>query len=374
MFKTMPFSRWHLVGFIATVLFPVLVSGSGALHAGTIRLKSRAVTASSLVRMGDVAEITAADPQWAQSCRNVVLAPAPPSGGRLQISFDEIRSRLHARGFNLADMEFSGRSVVTVVARQKPRETETSVTTVSGEERPVSQWQRKQAEKRVREAVRRHLRQKDAGLEDVALSLRVPPDDVKRLLEDPQNGYQVRGGRPPWNAPQTFTLQFLDSDGQQQEVTVRGRIQQRPKIVALQHAVPRGHVLRASDLAWKTGESPGGGYTQMQEVIGRETVRALRKGDALDGQDIRNVPLVRTNDIVTVSSRQPGIVVQRQLKAREDGARGDTVTLVTLDGRNKVLARVTGFHEAEVVGAEQSSQENRPRTAERIQFVKKRNQ
>ena len=39
------------------------------------------------------------------------------------------------------------------------------------------------------------------------------------------------------------------------------------------------------------------------------------------------------------------------MKARDDGARGETVTLVSLDGRKKLLATVIGYHEAEVIGS-----------------------
>jgi hypothetical protein len=53
-----------------------------------------------------------------------------------------------------------------------------------------------------------------------------------------------------------------------------------------------------------------------------------------------------------VSARRPGITVRRQLKTRGDGAVGETVTLVTLDGRQQLLARVTGYHEAEAIGGD----------------------
>jgi hypothetical protein len=43
-------------------------------------------------------------------------------------------------------------------------------------------------------------------------------------------------------------------------------------------------------------------------------------------QDVQRVPLVRSNDIVTVTVRRGGITVKRPLKARSEGAAGDTIT------------------------------------------------
>jgi flagella basal body P-ring formation protein FlgA len=61
------------------------------------------------------------------------------------------------------------------------------------------------------------------------------------------------------------------------------------------------------------------------------------------------VPLVRANDVVTVYSRVGGVSVRTLMKAREDGALGEAVALTSLDARGRVLARVTGYHEAEVI-------------------------
>src|SRR5690606_34127807 len=101
------------------------------------------------------------------------------------------------------------------------------------------------------------------------------------------------------------------------------------------------------------------------QVIGRETTRSLSAGQSLTADDVQNVPLIRTGDIVTVYSRKPGVVVRMEAKARSGGALGDQVILMTLDGREKLQARVTGFHQAEVVGSS-SSQSNAPAVGIRL--------
>ena len=121
--------------------------------------------------------------------------------------------------------------------------------------------------------------------------------------------------------------------------------------MAVKHTVARGQVLKASDLVWRQSKGNGRTFQRMEEVMNKETTRTLRPGVPILAGDVRKIPLIRNNDIVTVYARKPGLSVEWQLKARSEGAMGDTVTLVTLDGREKVLARVTGYHEAETLNS-----------------------
>ncbi len=92
-------------------------------------------------------------------------------------------------------------------------------------------------------------------------------------------------------------------------------------------------------------------FTAMGDLLGREASRPLPAGHLLKQDDIREVPLVRTNEICTVYSGQAGLVIRRQYKARSDGAKGQTIPMISLDSGTQILARVTGLHEAVVVGA-----------------------
>ena len=71
--------------------------------------------------------------------------------------------------------------------------------------------------------------------------------------------------------------------------------------------------------------------TRLGDALGKETTRPLRAGQPITTADVVRVPLVRTNDIVTVVVRRPGIAVRRQCKALSTGSLDDTVTLVALD-------------------------------------------
>jgi flagella basal body P-ring formation protein FlgA len=110
-------------------------------------------------------------------------------------------------------------------------------------------------------------------------------------------------------------------------------------------------MVTAEDLAWlHVREMPReAALEQPDQAIGKEATRPLRAGEPISDADVRVVPLVRSGDIVTIYSRQRGIVARIEAKATGNGALGDLVEFSTLDRREKLRAQVTGFHEAEVL-------------------------
>lgn len=91
------------------------------------------------------------------------------------------------------------------------------------------------------------------------------------------------------------------------------------------------------------------GVGSLEEVVGKEVRRSIRPGAVITSEDVQSLALVRNNDPVTVTSRAGGVSVKREMRSRGNAAKGESVTLVSLDGRERVVARVTGYHEAEIV-------------------------
>jgi flagella basal body P-ring formation protein FlgA len=325
---------------VASALFATEAS------AAAVRFHKSASVASSVVRLGDVAEIVDSNPETAEHLRSITIAPTPAAGRSLRLDFATIRSRLQAVGINLATTEFAGSSVVLVSSSSQgaPAEEQSP--------RGVSDRDYERATRLVSQAVEQYISRNYPQMGNPAAAVELREEDVPLLLEAATSGYEVKGGQAPWNAPQQMAIRFLDRQEHLQEVAVQCRLTPRPYVIAVKYTMPAGQVLQESDLVWIPTSDPSTGIERPQDIIGRETTRALRKNEAVRPQDIRSIPLVRGNDIVTAYSRASGITVKRQLKARTDGLLGDTVTLVTLDGRQRIVARVIGFHEAEVIGSD----------------------
>ena len=352
-------------GLLALALVLLL---SDATDAAIIRLRKSTTVNSSIIRLADVADVLDTDSRTVEQLEQVVLAPSPVPGKPLRLEFHTVRIRLQALGINLANIEFSGSSVVAVTSLKS--------TTTSEPERhgflnrlpKVADWQRKRATELVTKAIEQHLKRISPELAHATVEIHVPENDVLKVLKGAVSGFRIQGGGAPWNAPQTFHVAFLITKEQVYRTQVAGRILLQPRILAVKHTVPRGHVLKAADLVWRQADTAGQHFTRLDEVIHKETTRSIRKNAPVEATDIRAIPLVRSNDIVTVYARYGGIAVKRPLKARSDGALGETVTLVTLDGRDKVLARVIGFHEAETLGIDNATTGSTRESTGKIQF------
>ncbi|MCH8829290.1 MAG: flagellar basal body P-ring formation protein FlgA, partial [Planctomycetes bacterium] len=316
--------------FLATgMMATCLASAVQAQQSVLIRLHRQARVEGSAILLKDVATVVHTVPEVQQRLENIILGPAPAGGRQRQLSYAEIRSRLRAVGVDLSRVRFSGRSAVTVSGktakfggnRRLPRGTMKSRIR-----------QRQQAEKRIARAITQFLSRHAPELGRVSVLVRVAEADVSLVLSVVDGGYEVRGGRPPWHLPQSFQIRFIDRRERIQQIVVRGRIDQLPYVLAAKYTIPRGELIRREDLVWQQVEDVKNAATRYADVVGRETKRTIRRNERIERKSIRRIPMIRSNDVVTVYSRGPGFQVSRMMKSRGVGSVGETITLVVAEG------------------------------------------
>ncbi|MEO2030863.1 MAG: flagellar basal body P-ring formation chaperone FlgA, partial [Planctomycetaceae bacterium] len=103
-----------------------------------------------------------------------------------------------------------------------------------------------------------------------------------------------------------------------------------------------------SDLVPDRQRSAAGRIANVNQVVGQIATRTLHRGAKIKPSDVRQAKLVKSGDLVTVTSRIGGISVQTEMKARSTGSQGESVTLETLDRRKRIQAIVTGQRLAEI--------------------------
>jgi len=325
------------------ILF-TLAAGQVAAAGVLVAFRDKATVASSLVTLGDVAELHAADAADEQRLSAVILGPAPAAGREGSITFETVRSRLLAAGVDLADVEFSGPAIVPISAMNAvPQETTTAHGTLGHDAMS-------RLEQVIVQAIRRYLAVQSAG-ESFEVSASITADEARLLASAVTRGVDVSGGNAPWPGQQTFILKVIDAHEQVQVVQVTCKVTPRPMVLAAKAALSRGHVIGPDDLVWKKseGDADAACITNPHELLGHETQQSLRAGEPIRRDAVKTLPLVRNGQFVTVSSRRPGLAVQRVMKAKADGALGEVVAFQTLETRKTVLARVTGLLEADVV-------------------------
>jgi flagella basal body P-ring formation protein FlgA len=329
-----------------------LALAAPALDAATFRFKDAAIVSAPVVRVGDVADVAAPDAAETERIKQISLGPAPAPGRQLRLDLAAIRSRLESQGVNLSAAEFTGSSLVTVATAGEPRTRESFTRRVSP---TAARLQVERAQALVADAIAEILRLRAPELAAATVDVQIAPQDAAVILMSASAAagrLQVSGGGAPWDVPQKMVVHVADSDGTPHDLLVQVAIARLPKVVTVNYAVPRGQILRREDLTLRTVDESSVGIVRIEDVLNKETTRAIRAGEPIGPSDVQPVPLVRAGDIVTVVSRQPGVVVRRPMKARNQGAAADTIVLVSLDGSTQVTARVIGYHEAQVIGSE----------------------
>jgi len=97
----------------------IFIAVMGALRAGAaeVRLRSSAVCASSVVRLADVAEIQAGEPQLAAALSDIPLCAAPAKGSERQFSQHDVRQLLALSGVEAAAVQVTGSETVTLLTK-----------------------------------------------------------------------------------------------------------------------------------------------------------------------------------------------------------------------------------------------------------------
>lgn len=345
---------------LLALLWWLSLSLTGA--AAVIELRDKAtVTAGSVIVLGDVADVQDADSRRSEQLRGLPLGPAPAAGRSLTVSYDDVRQKLQSRGENLVAVEFRGqRQVIVTSAAIKPEPSAKSVAVVSpvlarGPAAPAvsprlvppTAADTERVTTLLETVLKRSFKPAETGVA-VDFACQVSPVDVTRLQKCRVEDVHFVSSPLRSDEPSTLTAWWLDPvTSERQEAMVTVSLSQRVQRLALRHAVPKGCVLRPDDLQWIDAGKDDAGLRLLGEALGMETTRSLRAGHALTDGDVAKVPLMRTNDIVTVVVRRPGISVRREFKALTSAALNETVSLVALnDPRLRIQATVTGYREA----------------------------
>ncbi|HWB07705.1 MAG TPA: flagellar basal body P-ring formation chaperone FlgA [Pirellulales bacterium] len=323
-------------GFARVVVFlAILLLGSAHSGAAEIQVRSEC-DASGLVRLGDVAEIHATDPGEAAKLKEIELFPAPSVGGKSFVRTRELQDLLALRGINLSQHRFTGASQVEIRNGTRPSAPLTSSIT-------------RRAAERVEAAIAAHLRRQAGKDTDWELDLHLN-DEEARVIAATGESLSAAGGQSPWTGEQSFSITVPGESGKQ-VLTVATKVAAVPLVVVAKRAMVPGDIVQATDVKLgraKTGDDDLPCRT-LDEVVGKETRRAIVEGQAVKEDDLRSPILVRRGDAVHVYARSAGIQVRVDGRAQEDGSRGDLIVVESINAnRERFMARVSGIHEVEV--------------------------
>lgn len=339
-----------------------LIAGQCVASAAEIRFHAAVVAPRGIVRLGDVAEIISTSAEEARFLEGIALVPAPSADQPRLLKRQEAQQLLQLSGVNLREHRFSGAELTQIncpsiakpaIVSEVSRAIQvvgvpTSVGTPAKAGTPTIApvITNGTVEARVGQAINSHLVRMAEYPADWQVEVALSPRVVQAL--DGKNIFRVEGGMSPWLGRQQFFV-FAGDEAAPQRLPVEAEISGTARAVTVVRSIDRGVVLAAADVELQTVSLKSGVKLvfDANQVVGRETARALNAGQVVGADMFREIRLVRRGDDLQVVSVGAGVSISEPAKALADGGQGDAIT-VEFGDRRKMTARVAGVRRAEV--------------------------
>lgn len=357
-----------------------------------IKLRGRAAPHGSVVRLGDVAEITSDDRQQATRLGALPLMPAPAPGTDRYLRTREIEDMLAAQGIEVGDFRFGGVDQVAISATdtsgatddggkaggeasdkaggevRKPMNRHAAILAGFNSERPtkpLDDSRAKELRQRLNHIILNYLDAKTGRVDAWKIECDVADRELAKLnaaTSDPV----CQGGSEPWTGRQRFLISFATADGQVQMPIFADVAPPAVPVVVAIRPIAHGDVIKAADVEMRTVDSGSKRMGQrapaesVEKLIGMEARQSIQAGEIVFADQVQSPVLVKRGDIITVTSQTGGIRVRTSARALKDGAHGELVQVESLGSRQKYDARIVGPREAAVFALSRPEAPERP--------------
>jgi flagella basal body P-ring formation protein FlgA len=356
-----------------------------------VKLRERVVPQASVVRLGDVAEVTSADREQARRLAAVPLMPAPAPETQRFLQQREIADMLAASGVDLAEIRLGGPSQVAVAAKRivQPAAFSEPVTTsghavsdkrsaiLAGNRMTVDVPQLDESQTAaltslVQRIIGDYVKSKSGKTAIGRIECSVQQRQLAQLAMA-TSAPVASGGNAPWTGRQNFVFSFVTLQGPA-KVPVAADIADPPfpAIVAIR-PVARGNVITAADVELQivepSAKTSGSRAVadSVEKIIGREARQAIQAGEVVFVDQVKAPLMVKKGDVVTVASQGGGIRVRTSARALQDGAQGELIQVEALGSKDRYDARVVGLRQAAIFTPTRAEP---PQRAEQIQTAR----
>ena len=340
------------------LLIAALLSTTLSAQCAEIALREHATPRGSIVRLGDLAEITGADAATIEHLASTSLMPAPSVGTSHFVRVAELRDLLTARGLDVRSLKLAGAEVVTI---GPPAATPPAAPTKINKRRIAADPAIIEAtvEQLTAEITDYLRKQSGHDLWNVKLDA---DNDVLAAYQQAGRQAIISGGKAPWTGRQRFTLSV---GPETPAVLAYARIERLEMAAFLTRSIERGELVRRTDVDLRpyAGALPRLAVVSVDEVVGKEAVQGIRADSLLLANQVRSPYLVRRGERVSVSARTGGITVRTFALVQQDGGLGDLVAVQTIETKERYTARVSGLRELEVFAAGPSASDVAAATA-----------
>jgi flagella basal body P-ring formation protein FlgA len=339
----------------------------GATH---VTLRDRAVAASSVVRLGDVAEIASADRTQGRQLAAIPLMPAPPAGTERFLSKREVADLLAAHGYDLREFQMEGAAQVAIstsspnpgnddaVSIEQPMNRHAAILAGHVDGTPEAASDELTAathREELNRAIASHLESQSGRMGSWQVTCNLAERHIA-LLHAATSPLACQGGREPWLGRQRFVISFSIPQSDVQ-IPVYAEVGNESAQVAVAiRPIARGEVITAADVEMQSPElAPAIGrrsaIDSVEQLVGMEAKQAIQMGDVILTDHVQAPILIKRGEEISIVSQSGGIRVRTTARARQDGARGQLVQVESIESKERYDVRVVGLREAAIFSA-----------------------
>lgn len=301
-----------LLATFALLLAPASAAGERA----TAIFRASAEVDGTAIRLGDLADVRSPDAALARSLRELSVGAAPLVGGKT--SFQAVYARMRVRSLGLKDeqVRFEG---ATQVAVTRPAQLVTGAA--------------------LQAAAR-------AAVEALAPGSAIESGGTLYDRKVSRGRLELKPGAPRFfSRSATVPVEIVLEGKTLETVTVSLRVVKKVSIVVASRALAAGTILTESDLELREVPETASGFSPVVEVaqaVGRQLTMALNAGATVPSGSLKQVPIVRRGDRVTLICAGGGFTLACTGEALADGALGQTIRVKNLNSGLELAARVSG--------------------------------
>lgn len=147
------------------------------------------------------------------------------------------------------------------------------------------------------------------------------------------------------------TVYFTVDGRDAARVRVTAQIELQVPAVVAARDLPRGHVIAEEDLSESlvAFARARGSLTDVAQAVGQTLKVSVRTGAPVRDRDLVRTAMVAKGETVTIIAQSGGLKVTALGQARENGALGQTITVINQDSKKAVSGKVIGPGQVEVV-------------------------
>ena len=318
-----------LAKVLAAWLFAVFCSSPAMAGVAVIFPPDNTAEGSRII-LGQVATVAPdgpGDKAQADLVAAVDLGPAPQAGETMILRRRQIENRLTTSGAPVSEIRWL-----------IPEEVRLTGSGVAADEA------------KIREIVQEHLDRSEPWIsgicELVSVTFSTPPSLPKgevtyKLSPQPSSnpGYL------------TGTIHFFVDGNEAGRLRVSAQIDLRLAAVVAARDLPRGHVLSEEDLSEShvSYAQSKGALTLISQAAGQTLKVNVRVGAPIRDRDLVQTSMVKKGETVTIVAQGGGLKISALGQARQDGALGQTISVVNQDSKKTIAAKVIGPGMVEVV-------------------------